>query len=294
MTEYKKSTNRSVVFASTSVLVVALGVALCLLGKMFGGCREEWPFLGVVYGLTMMVESGYLRDILISAAICVLVCKVFSWGCSKKKVAVALGSVLLIWNVFMGAMCVWYNVEEENTITLDTGIGMPWKVDRAEEIAVLRSKSVWIGRGEHYYTYPEYTNMLLINEELQVEDAVREVVEKEHLRIGVVFSQWGSEELLPVLSYCFGTVIFAVYCVIVAVWIGAAVWGGMSLKGLGSKVLYGSCGVLMGMLLGAPALDYLGIVRWTLPVVFTTADLTALIPCGVLPLTVMYMTLTGE
>ena len=70
-------------------------------------------------------------------------------------------------------------------------------------------------------------------------------------------------------------------------WLIGAIAGFTAVKGNGRKLLYGSCMSLVGIQLLLTLLDYFGIACWDMPVLFSTADWTAMIMVATNQLTVM-------
>ena len=112
-------------------------------------------------------------------------------------------------------------------------------------------------------------------------------MDKETIRAYYAFVRWHNETLLPVLTYCFGKWVGLLYSLLVPFWFIGAFAGSTAVKGKGKKTFYGSCMSFVGIQLLLTLLDYYGIACWDMPVVFSTADWTAMIPIATIQLTVM-------
>lgn len=103
---------------------------------------------------------------------------------------------------------------------------------RQKRIQRIQSKSVWFGRGDHYYTYPE----LLLRQNYREADTIR-CDDKEQTRAYCAFVRWRSETLLPVLTYCYGKWVGFLYSGIVALGFIGSIVGFSAVKGKGRKAL---------------------------------------------------------
>lgn len=113
-------------------------------------------------------------------------------------------------------------------------------------------------------------------------------MDKETIRAYHTFVRWRSETLLPVLTYCFGKWVGLLYSLLAPLWLIGACVGSTAVKGRRKKILYGSCMSLVGIQLLLTLLDYYSVACWDMPVVFSTADWTAMIPIATIQLTVMW------
>lgn len=167
-------------------------------------------------------------------------------------------------------MCVVICIDFENLTPTYESSEILWSVCRTEEIQRIHSKSVWFGRGDHYYTYPDYKNLLRehnVDSELN-----RKVTDIEHTRAYFGFGCWRNETLLPVLTYCFGKWVGVLYTAIVLLWFIGSSAGFARVKGIGGKILYGNCMSLVGIQLAMTLMDYYGIAACPMPLVFSTVD----------------------
>lgn len=145
---------------------------------------------------------------------------------------------------------------------------IPEDIDIHAEIQYTRSKSHWFGRGEPYYTYQDtYPTPDMTDEEyLQMCD----ISDRETSRAYELERQPSS--MLPILDYCYGKWVSALYALIAVFWCAGAIMGWKAVKGSWNRVLYGSCFLLLAAQVLGPLLEQLGILIWSMPVLFSEMD----------------------
>lgn len=292
--EKQRTVSSQVFFKDISVAMLLSGAILYFLGVRLGHFRNEWPILEMGAVLDFLWADGYIINAAVAVAVALVLYQCMSWCAAKKKLAIILGTLLFFWNVFLGGMCIAHSVKEDTIQPVYEGKEIVWQVDQLEEIGVLRSKCKFIGRGEQYYTYANYDEIIIENYDAEENERIRKNAEDERVKAGIAFSEWESEAILPVLSYCYGFWIYALYGVLSVAWMVSAFLCGMAVKGKGQKALYGSCFLLLSVLLIGPSVAFWGIAGWTLPVVFSTSDLPAMIACSIVPLVAMYFHVQGS
>ena len=277
---------REKAFIVPTIALICFGAIGYLLGELCGSYMDEWQLRPLNTIISSLWFDKYLLWLVLSIAVGVLL----YWGmghlCNLKDkhrwICRTLAVILAIWNIFMTVFCIAACADQDDMAPIYEGGDVAWYVSRSEEIRYMRSKSVWFGRGDHYYTYPEYLQYKNLKE------PVSEVMDRETSRAYHAFVRWRSETLLPVLSYCFGKWVGLLYSLLVPLWLIGACISLSAVKGNGRKFLYGGCMSLVGMQLLLTLLDYYGIACWDMPVVFSTADWTAMIPVATIQLTVMW------
>lgn len=275
-------------FALPTIAVLAFGIMGYFLGKLCGSYLDEWQFRSLYSIINSLLYDKYLLWLALSVAVSVLLFHGVAYLCKRngkyRWLCISLAVLLTIWNIFMTITCIVSSVSWDDLTPIYEKSNISWYVSRSEEIQRMQSKSVWFGRGEHYYTYPEY---LLRETYVEADDIISEVMDTERTKAYFAFVGWYSQALLPVLTYCFGKWVRLLYLAIVPLWLLGAFIGFTAVKGKGRKVLYGSCMCLVGVQLLLTILDCYGIVTWPMPLVFSTADWTAMIPVVTIQLTVM-------
>lgn len=290
MDKIKKLAWQEKVFVWATIAMLAFGIMGYFLGELCGSYLDEWQTPSIDSIVNSLLFDKYLLWLALSIAVGVLLYKGMNYLCKDnvklKRVRVILAVILAAWNAFMTIACIMISIDTDDLHPIYEGSDIAWYASRSEEIQRMRSKSVLFGRGDHYYTYPDHESLKHENY-IEENEEIHEVVEKEHTRAYCAFVRWRSETLLPVLSYCFGKWIAILYFIIALFWLTGATACLITVKGSGRKLLYGSCASLVGVQVLLTLLDYYGITRWTMPVVFSTADWTAMIPVVILPLTTM-------
>lgn len=271
-------------FALPTIAVLAFGIMGYFLGELCGSYLDEWQFRSLYSIINSLLYDKYLLWLALSIAVGVLLFRGMAYLCKPdvkyRWLRITLAVLLTTWNIFMTIICIVNSASWDDLTPIYEKGNISWYVSRSEEIQRMQSKSVWFGRGEQYYTYPEY-----LYEE--ADDVISDVMDKEQTKAYFAFVRWRSEVLLPVLTYCFGKWVKLLYFTIVPLWFMGAIIGFTAVKGKGRKSLYGSCMCLVGIQLLLTILDCYGMVTWPMPLLFSTADWTAMIPIVVIQLTVM-------
>lgn len=275
-------------FVVPTIALICFGAMGYFLGELCGSYMDEWQMRPITTIMSSLWFDKYLLWLALSIAVGVFLYRGMICLCNLKNkhrwIRRTLAVILAIWNILMTIVCIATCIDKDDCAPIYEGGDVSWYVSRSEEIQYMRSKSVWFGRGDHYYTYPE----CLQRENLMgAKETVREVMDKETSRAYHAFVRWRSETLLPVLTYCFGKWVGLLYLLLVPLWFIGAFAGFTSVKGKGKKTLYGSCMSLVGIQLLLTLLDYHSFACWDMPVVFSTADWTAMIPIATIQLTVM-------
>lgn len=293
--KFKTLKFHSKVLVFPTIAILLFGTVGYFLGELCGSCLGEWRFRSSFSIINSLLFDKYLLWLILSVGVGVLLylgldyfCKQDGW---RKWICVTLAVVLTIWNIIVTVLCLAISIDSDDHTTIHEGGDTSWYVSRSEEICRLQSKSVWFGRGKHYYTYPE---CLVYEKNSEADKMMFEVTDIEQTRAYFAFGSWRSEELLPVLVYCFGKWIGLLYFTLVFLWLNGSFAGFVTLKGRGRKILYGSCMSLVGTQLILTMLDYYGIVCWEMPIVFSTADWTLMIPVVTIQLTVMFFLITDN
>lgn len=289
MHKIKKLAWQEKIFVWATIALLAFGIMGYFLGELCGSYLDEWQTPSIDSIINALLFDKYLLWLALSIAVGVLLYKGMNYLCKEntklKRGRVILAVILAVWNAFMTIACIMISIDTDDLHPIYEGSDIAWYASRSEEIQRMRTKSVLFGRGDHYYTYPDHDSYYLEN---YIEDEeILEVVKKEHIRAYCAFVRWRSETLLPVLSYCFGKWIAILYFTIALFWLTGATVCLITVKGSGRKLLYGSCASLVGVQVILTLLDYYGITYWDMPVVFSTADWTAMIPITTLQLTTM-------
>lgn len=273
-------------FIVPTIALICFGAMGYFLGELCGSYMDEWQFRSVDSIVFFLLQEKYLLWLALSAVVGFLLYRGIRYLRNLKDkhnwIHKTLAVILALWNIFMITACVGICIDSEDRAPIYEGGDIAWYVSRSEEIQYMRSQSVWFGRGEHYYTYPEYLQYKNLKE------PISEVMDRETSRAYHAFVRWHSETLLPVLSYCYGKWMGLLYSLLVPLWLIGACISLSVVKGKGGKFLYGSCMSLVGMQLLLTLLDYYSIACWDMPVVFSTADWTAMIPVATIQLTVMW------
>lgn len=277
-------------FVLPTVALLLFGIMSYFLGEACGSYLDEWKIRSVDRILSSLVYDKYLLWLAWSIFVGFLLYRGMIYLCKAniklKRVRAILAVILAAWNVFMTIACIMISIDTDDRYPIYEGSDIAWFASRSEEIQRMRSESVLFGRGDHYYTYPDSESLLRENY-TEENEVIREVTNKEQTRAYHTFVRWRSETLLPVLAYCFGKWVGVLYSVIVPLWFVGSIAGFTAVKGKGRRVLYGSCMSLVGIQLLLTLLDYYGIACWEMPMVFSTADWTAMIPVAMIQLTVM-------
>lgn len=286
---FNKLNWREKAFIVSTIALICFGAMGYFLGKLCGSYMDEWQMRPITTIMSSLWFDKYLLWLALSIAVGLLLYRGMGCLCNltnkHRWIHKTLAVILVIWNIFMTIACIASCVNREDPAPVYDGGDIAWYVSRSEEIQYMRSKSVWFGPGDHYYTYPEF----LQRENLTgADETVREVMDRETTRAYHTFVRWRSETLLPVLTYCFGKWVGLLFSLLVPFWFIGALAGSTAVKGNGKKALYGSCLSLVGIQLLLTLLDYYGIACWDMPVVFSTADWTAMIPVATIQLTAMW------
>ena len=282
-------------FVVPTIGLICFGAMGYFLGELCGSYMDEWQMRPITTIMSSLWFDKYLLWLVLSIAVGVLLYRGMIYLCSLKNkhrwIRRTLAVILAIWNIFMTIVCIATCIDKDDRAAIYEGGDVSWYVSRSEEIQYMRSKSVWLGRGDHYYTYPEF----LQRENLMgAKETVCEVMDKETSRAYHAFVRWRSETLLPVLTYCFGKWVGLLYSLLAPLWLIGACVGSAAVKGRRKKILYGSCMSLVTIQLLLTLLDYYGIACWDMPVVFSTADWTAMIPVATIQLTTMWFLIKGN
>lgn len=290
MNKIKKLVWYEKVFVWATIALLAFGIMGHFLGKLCGSYLDEWQTPPIDSIVSSLFFDKYLLWLALSIAVGVLLYKGMNYLCKAntklKRVRVILAVILAAWNAFMTIACIMISIDTDDLHPIYEGSDIAWYASRSEEIQRMRSKSILLGHGDHYYTYPDHESLKSENY-IEENEEIHDVVEKEHTRAYCAFVRWQSETLLPVLSYCFGKWIAIAYAAIALLWLTGVTACLAAIKGIGRKLLYSSCASLVGVQVILTLLDYYGITCWEMPVVFSTADWTAMIPVATIPLTTM-------
>ena len=276
-------------FMVPTLALICFGTMGYFLGEICGSYMDEWQFQSIGSIVFFLLQEKYLLWLALSAVVGFLLYRGIRYLCNfkgkHKWILKTLAVILALWNIFMITACVCLCIDSEDQAPIYEGGDVAWYVSRSEEIRYMRSKSVWFGRGDHYYTYPE---CLQRENLIGADEAVREVMDRETSRAYHAFVRWHSETLLPVLTYCFGKWVGLLYSLLAPLWLVGACAGFSAVEGKGRKFLYGSCMSILAIQLLLTLLDYYGIACWDMPVLFSTADWTAMIPVATVQLAVMW------
>lgn len=281
------------IFILSSIALILFGAMSYFLGELCSGSPDEWQLRPIDSVISSLFIDKYLLWLALSIVIGMLFCRGMNslrkLNSRRRWIRITLAVILVIWNILMIILCVVTCADSEDLTLLSNGTQY---VSRSEEIQRIQSKSVWFGRGDHYYTYPDHENLL--REHHEDAELIWEVTDVEQTRAYFGFGRWRSETLLPILTYCFGKWIGVLYFVIVLFWLVGSSVGFVAVKGKCRRVLYGTCMSLVGIQLVLTLLDYYGIATWSMPVVFSTADWTAMIPIATIQLTVMWFLIRAD
>lgn len=258
-------------------------IGFCVLTNFLIEAVEEVPDWGGV-----VCHMGYL--ILSAGSVFLL------FGClfrlrRYRKPYTALTAVLMVfllgWNLFLGTVILRDFYEEEKVYSLDGVDGTAEQLTRAAFLRQLHEKSQLFGRGENWNVYPEPATL---DRPADDENAIQEynrllqLSQAEQQRNGILFDDWRSISVLPVLSLAYGSWFAFGYCAVVLLWLICAVAGWRRVLGIGEKTLYGSCLFLLAVLLLGPVLDNGGLVYYSLGFPFLDSDWLSLTAIGMLQL----------
>lgn len=196
---------REKAFVLPTIALICFGSMGYFLGELCGSYMDEWPICSASSVLSSLWYDKYLLLLAVSIVAGVLLFRGMTFLCKandrRRWVRNSLAVILAIFNIFMATACIAASIDTDDLHPIYEGSDVAWYASRSEEIQRMQSKSVWFGRGNHYYTYPE----LLLRENYREADAItREVMDKEQTRAYCAFVRWRSETLLPVLTYCYG------------------------------------------------------------------------------------------
>lgn len=279
---------REKAFVVPTIALICFGAMGYFLGELCGSYMDEWQMRPITTIMSSLWFDKYLLWLALSIAVGLLLYRGMGCLCNltnkHRWIHKTLAVILAVWNIFMTIVCIATCIDKDDRAPIYEGGDVSWYVSRSEENRYMRSKSVWFGRGDHYYTHPEYLQRENL---IGTDETVRKLMDRETTRAYYAFVRWRSETLLSVLTYCFGKWVGLLYSLLAPLWLIGACVGSSAVKGRREKILYGSCMSLVGIQLLLTLLDYYGVACWDMPVVFSTADWTAMIPIATIQLTVM-------
>ena len=180
--------------------------------------------------------------------------------------AVILGSIILMWTLFIGYVYLAYQMDEFSR-QVYYGDGSYLSVtEQSEEVRYMVSKSHLFGHGDPYYTYPD--ELAAVGKAAERTEEMQAAVE-ERDRAKEVFWHFHCEVMLPVLSYIYGLWINVLYSFIVLAWCVGAVGSFVLVQGWKQKILYGVCAALFCIQLGSAVLGSFGVTAALIPPPFS-------------------------
>lgn len=192
--------------------------------------------------------------------------------------AVILGSIILMWTLFIGYVYVAYQIDEFSR-QVYYGDGSYLSVtEQSEEVRYMVSKSHFWGHGDPYYTYQD--ELATVGKAAERAEDMQAAVE-ERDRAKEVFWHFHCELMLPVLSYIYGLWINVLYSFIALAWCVGAVGSVALVHGWQRKILYGVCAAMLCIQLGSVVPGSFGVTAAMIPPPFSLeweADLMSVTP----------------
>lgn len=192
--------------------------------------------------------------------------------------AVFMGSIILIWTIFIGYFYVAYQMDEDSRQVYYGNGSYLAITEQSEEIRHMISKSQFGGHGDPYYAYPD--GMVGEGDAVENAEEIQAAVE-ERDRAEEAFWHFRGEVILPVLSYTYGLWINVLYSCIALAWCVGAVGSLALVHGWGQKLLYGVCTAVLCIQLGSVVLGSFGLIAALIPPPFSLeweADLMSVTP----------------
>ena len=273
-------------FLFATLALVTFGELAYVLDSRIDCWASAWRELTSEKFIENVLRESHFLLLIMSIAVGVLLYeRVCDWRkrtAHPRRLSVVLGILLLLLNLFSWAVIYSYSVSDRDRI--------PEDVDIHAEIQYTRSKSHWFGRGEPYYTYQDtYPTPDMTDEEyLQMCD----ISDRETSRAYELERQPSS--MLPILDYCYGKWVSALYALIAVFWCVGAIMGWKTVRGSWNRVLYGSCFLLLAAQVLGPLLEQLGILIWSMPVLFSEMDWDYWVLCVVPFFAAMAALITGR
>lgn len=251
-------------FLGATLALVTFGELAYVLDSRIGCWANEWRVLDLETAARNLLSESHFLLLIMSIAVGVLLYeRVCDWRkrtAHPKGLSAALGILLLLLNLFSCAVIYSYSVADRGRI--------PEDIDIHAEIQYTRSKSHWFGRGDPYYTYADssYSPDMTDEEYRQMCD----ISDRENSRAYELERHTAS--MLPILDYCYGKWVSALYALIAVFCCVGAIIGWKAVKGSWNRVLYGSCFLLLAAQVLGPLLEQLGVLIWSMPVLFSEMD----------------------